>query len=359
MSRGGWLTRVRPRLRWAPTLVGALLGCTSTVRQLGGDADGGAGAGAIGATGGGSSAAGGTGGAGGTSGASGRGGSGGSTDAGVIDCAEYARVNCEVMNRCSPFLVQLSHGDVASCREFSALYCSLALSASGARPEGAASCVDALAAASCETYFNGELPACRFSGTGQTGDACAVGSQCASGVCLESSGASACGECLVVVPEGGDCSAAICAAGLTCSNDVCVHQPGQGEACALDVSCRSPYTCVGGTCGDPLPLGAPCDQNPSGCAILQGQICLPDPNAMSICQAYQLVGLGDNCGFTGGVLRECLGGLTCSLTTSVCVERPAPGGACDDANNVRCLTPARCVNAICELPDVDACGPVP
>lgn len=143
-------------------------------------------------------------------------------------------------------------------------------------------CVDALEAATCESFSltNAECDAV-FVGSAAVGAPCSFGDECASGAYCDLD-ASCPGVCRALVGAGGTCDRdEACSGDLACEG-TCVSPAGAGAPCDEDAGdrCRDGLLCLGGTCGTiaealTLAVGATCDPE-AGALCREGLSCVLD-----------------------------------------------------------------------------------
>jgi hypothetical protein len=334
----------------------------STTRNVG-DPDAGKDAapagGASGSGTGGSAATGGSSGGTGGSGGSSTGGTGGSAGTGGatsgLDCAAFAKTQCQRMQACSPYLLATSFGDSAQCETALTSSCTKNQAAPGADATQGAGCIDALEAVACEDLFGNSFPdACRLQGSLAIGSACGSDWQCASGVCNFDS--SQCGQCADPVPENGDCTTnKRCAHGLNCNtSNRCVRPGRRNDPCATASPCVLAFACIEGVCSDPLPSASACDPAALSCNLLAGGNCLPDlATGDNFCRETILSEPGSMCGFFNGTIYQCKGDAMC--TGGFCEPRPKAGQACDPQMPL-CVQPATCQGTQCVIVDPASCN---
>jgi MYXO-CTERM domain-containing protein len=127
-------------------------------------------------------------------------------------------------------------------------------------PKLARRCLDAFAAASCETHKgNAALDACDTFITPKTppGSPCNAGESCMGGGCVGLSAEKE-GVCRAYVAEGGSCAESPCGKGLFCEpgSKTCKPRKSAGASCNLNGECqsegcngRNPDAGTAGTCG--------------------------------------------------------------------------------------------------------------
>jgi len=309
---------------------------------------------------------------GGSSGSSGS--SGGGLSQASVDA--YAGAICDKLQQCAPFFVTGQYGDVATCKTRVALGFKdeLLLPDTTINDTNGKACIDAYAAASCETVFSGAgVPACDFKGTRANGAACGSDTQCQSGSCykaLEGDGGSAtratCGTCKAPVAENGDCSAAECERGLSCIANKCVRPVKEnGDCIPAEKPCESTLNCVSGKCVKPLALGAACENgaNKNRCDGFQGAFCKPtvgNPSA-GTCAKFTFAAVGAQCGLDTATFEytQCTGSSCVTAAGSskgTCTAYLKDGDACDlTSGKASCQNPASCKSGKCTISDAASC----
>jgi hypothetical protein len=273
-------------------------------------------------------------------------------------CADYADRACELEQRCMPGWLKNRYGNVATCRDRIRIGCPEAFQLNGTTdtPSRLESCATAMGAFTCDQFLRPWPDICHMPlGTLADGAPCGSRSQCRGGTCKQRIGA--CGTCATTLPEGATCTlptecdlnSDITCNG-TCSRPFAVES---GGACDFDHGCAGILTCQGagatgmGTCGDPLPEGAPCDStsNYDGCDGTKALGCDPDTNTCK--PVPQLPGIGERC--WGDV---CDGSGTCGAD-GTCQLKDSEGQPCVSSNE--CLSPAHCTNGTCVILEPGTC----
>jgi hypothetical protein len=294
-------------------------------------------------------------------GGSGQGGQGGQGGGGnpVVpskECLAAGQAICDKLNECAPFFITIAYPDLATCAERSALSCQLdtGLPGSGLDAMEVQACADAIGPASCDDLFAGDIAACApQSGTVPNGSACGSETQCQSKFCdVDESGT--CGTCKPTVPDGGSCAmnGDACEPPLACAEDqTCATKAKSGEICGMDKPCVENLACSVGICGEGGKMGDICSPM-LPCATSAGLNC----NLMTnMCEPFAVADVGQACGFAMGKITLCKGGATCSAN-DVCVAPAKDGEACGGAMDVGCLSPAKCTNDVCTVPDLSTCN---
>ncbi len=273
-------------------------------------------------------------------------------------CGDALAAFCNRAQSCAPFFIQAAFGDVATCIARQKLTCHTRVTAtgSGATASKLEACSQALAAASCDDILSGNTPAaCQISGSLGAGTACGDDSQCAAGYCKKSTGS--CGVCSARSKAGEACAGtADCTPGLACQG-TCVMPGAAGAACSASQPCQGSLVCLvtagAGTCTIPVGAGAACDPQSQNCDSRQGLFCNPLTTA---CATVQVVANGGACGLTGGSFSVCTAAGKCSgALAGTCLAAAADGAACDTTNGPNCVSPATCINGLCQLPDPSSC----
>ena len=284
--------------------------------------------------------------------------SGGSVTA-TEACAALGSSVCAKVNECSPFLLELSYGDLATCEARVALGCSPSTfdsPGSTTKPIDTVACSDAFAATSCDDLYGRKLPAgCDFNpGTLANGMVCGREVQCASGYCGKQG--DICGVCTTPAAAGAACKESEdCEPGLACAQDKCAAIGGVGATCDAAAPCKVGLPCSGGKCIMPLGAGQPCDPASPTCDLLKGLGC----NMMGICQQVKIAAAGEACGLQGTDYIACKGGAFCKMAmggAGTCLAPAADGAACDEVAGPKCLPGARCSGAVCVLSDGSSCN---
>jgi hypothetical protein len=143
---------------------------------------------------------------------------------------------------------------------------------------------------------------------------------------------------------------------MPCVDGACVAHPKKGETCdSENRSCIEGLAChmsspTEGTCGDPLPLGSPCDPSIDGCDFLKNETC--DPFDLVCTKGAPAGSVGEPCNETD----PCNFASYCGAAGArgVCKLKPREGEPCLD-RQVECLTPARCIDGVCKLRDAAVC----
>lgn len=317
-----------------------------------------------------------------SSGSSSGGGSGSGSGSGGMDaaveagpsatqaCDDFAMAFCSQLNKCSPFALTVTYGDMATCQTRAAIPCSSALSATGTKmtPSDLEACVGAINAESCDEALDNPQPsACSIPGSIAAGAACGSDWQCSTGFCQLTLG-SLCGTCASRAmpgqtgPDGGPVCAvdAQCAAMTVCSGGKCVSPGMMGATCGMSSPpCLRTLTCIGGTCQTPLQLGAACTAA-TDCDGSKGLYC--DTKTTKVCKQTGTAAGGSACDVVNGGLVACTGGSLCDNVNmqgqGTCHAPAADNATCGPG--IGCVSPAACIKSsagalACELPNAGNC----
>ncbi len=275
-----------------------------------------------------------------------------SSSGGIATCNDLAKVACDKIAMCAPWLVDVQFGSVAHCAERLAL--SVCVQAADESLDVAA-CAAAYAPLSCDVLFGGgDAPAaCLPKNQAADGAACDDGGACKSGVCSRQNDA-LCGTCQPVIAEGGDCAMATCASGLRClsATHQCTKPKATGEACASSDECASSLVCAGGKCGKAPVEGEACSNELACDLFSDGLFC--SPTTMK-CQKFLIVELGAACGYdmASGNYSVCKAS---DCIQGTCVARIKDGDACViGPDQPSCDESAHCVMGKCTLPTAGMC----
>lgn len=272
-------------------------------------------------------------------------------------CAALAKSVCAKVNSCSPFLLELTYGDIAMCEARIALGCpsTFDLPGSTATPDDTVLCSESFSASSCDDLFGRKLPpGCKPpAGTQADGTACGREVQCASGQCNKEG--AVCGVCAAPIAAGGACKESEdCEPTLFCAQGKCAPGGDVGATCDAAAPCKTGIPCSGGKCVQPLGPGQQCDKASPNCDVLQGLGC----NMMGICQKVSLAGPGEPCGLQGTDYIACKGGGFCKVAmggAGICLAPAADGAACDEVEGPHCMAGAKCSSGKCVLTDGSSC----
>jgi len=277
-------------------------------------------------------------------------------------CAFYAERDCARWQACNAPDVRFFYGDIATCKERSALSCVSRLAATGTNetPSNVVQCAKAVAGLPCESYLDFERwpESCTIPpGNLQDGTGCVAPVQCQSGHCAISN-KEACGVCKTVSRAGETCSApSDCLYLMPCVNGVCVPHPNLGEpcdagerACVAGSACRNIDASGLGICEKLLPADAACDpQAPAGeeCDYTQWYAC--DTRTRTCLPTLDR---------PGGIGAKCVAKSDCDGVSfcedQLCKARPRDGELCV-AGVKDCVFPARCIGGICTMRDPAVC----
>jgi hypothetical protein len=266
-------------------------------------------------------------------------------------CAAYATNYCNRLATCSPFLIQVQFGDVASCVARMQPLCGARMQAQGSGLGAAQvqACADAYPSAACEKVIlvGWQPDACAVKGTLADGAACGHGAQCVSGYC-RTPFTQVCGACTPLVPLGGGCSRIEdCAAPYACLNSgTCGALTPRGGGCRT-TPCELDLECINLVCDSSPGAGAACENGIYDCTDRLGLYC--EPTTMR-CTAETVVPTGGSCA-TGAVICGSSG--SCNPDTQICDAPVDDGAACDSTG--RCRYPAVCVAGVCKAPDPTTC----
>lgn len=256
-------------------------------------------------------------------------------------CSRWSRARCDDVARCSRGALVALFRDDAGCVERVTSECHGWVSA-GLEPRRLDACATALSSRRCD-----ELaipPACDFRGTRPTGASCNIAADCASGVCSNDYRPGTCGRCEARGRLGDDCTgegAKRCVGDVWCFG-VCSTFVPRGGQCAGTNLCIGNLRCLEGVCTDGTPEGAPCTSG-SACAggWCTNGICGPAEiqSTGDECRAHFCIG-GATCGPDGTCLEPAPDGAPCDETAGVGCRYPAtcevgrcrlPGVVCNGA----------------------------
>jgi hypothetical protein len=299
----------------------------------------------------------GTGGTGGSTGTGGTAGAGGMPDIGKI-CDAFAASNCGGLQKCAPDEISLFFGDVATCTDRYALFCTLVLGSPGTSwtPTRMSSCAADLGPLACHDFllapFTGGPASCvPPPGSLANGDGCYDAGQCQSGYCKRVV-PSLCGTCGPHSASGEPCTNGVdCQPGLACTGGTCASAVAEGGACASSDQCGLDLSCWGGSCKKNLVENASCDAAGSVCEPLQQLYC---NNQKGVCERATYNPAGQPCGFTNGAITACAGSGLC--VSGTCVAPAIDGAACNPASGTGCMFPAVCSNGVCATGKPGSCN---
>jgi hypothetical protein len=287
----------------------------------------------------------------------------GGTDGGVDftqTCADYGAAVCAGYQKCAPDVVQRDYGDMKTCADRFALFCTDVLEApqTSWTPAKMTACATALGPLDCFSFltapFTGGPKDCQPDpGQMPNGNSCVDSGQCASAYCKRV-GVSICGTCGPRSNTGESCiTTPDCDPHLACVTGACVAASPIGGACSTATPCDVGLLCRGTTCQNFYALGASCDADPQGCDPLPDIYC---NTAAYTCQDPSFAQAGQPCGKMGGAFTDCLGAGFCGQATpQVCVGAAADGAACNVQTGPHCMRPAVCRNGVCALGTAGAC----
>jgi hypothetical protein len=299
---------------------------------------------------------------------------GGSSVSAAQAASDVASALCTRIQACTPFLIQVAYGDLATCtsRTTATPTATLAAPGTGWVSSAAEECAQAIPGVSCDDALGNALPAACRPPAGQLalGAACGDSAQCASAYCNLGAGGK-CGTCAAALGATG--SACFrdgdCAIGTVCNGSDLTKKPevaGQcaalgaaGAACDGARPCLKTLACSAGACATPGATSASCTQTGSdffgSCDELTGDYCSKATGGA--CTTISLATAGGACGTINNALTSCSGSGTCPPTgaSATCVAPAADFGNCDPVNGPSCLSPAQCIGGVCTLPTPASC----
>lgn len=282
-------------------------------------------------------------------------------------CDDFATAFCSQLAKCTPFALQVTYGDMATCVTRAAIPCPSALAANGTKTTTSdlEQCVQAVNAETCDEYLDNPQPsACSIPGTVAAGAACGSDWQCSTGFCALTAG-TLCGTCATRAmpgqtgPDGGPVCLvdAQCAATSVCAAGKCVTPGMMGATCSAMDPCLRTLACIGGTCKTPLQAGAACAAA-TDCDGSKGLYC--DTKGTKTCKQTGTASAGGMCGVVNGGLVACTAGSLCTNFNmqgqGTCHPPAADNAPC--GTGVTCMAPAACVKSSafsCELPNAGNC----
>lgn len=281
----------------------------------------------------------------------GGGGSGGGPSVGEA-CARLSSAVCGQIDGCSPFLMQVTYGDAATCEARLAARCDdpTELEASNLTAADIDACAAEYEARTCDDLYAGAPSACRVPGDKDAGATCATAAECKSNTCLTPAEGS-CGECVTPLAEGATCAAAtdVCGTGLYCNSATmkCEKPAASGETCGAEKLCASGLSCNDGKCGALQGNGASC-ANGETCDLAAGVICFALDGT---CRKVSVAKLGESCGYDDatGEISTCEADARCG-DDFTCAARPKEGDACTidpDSQQSDCASGFDCVGGTC------------
>jgi hypothetical protein len=261
------------------------------------------------------------------------------TDAGSGErqvCAMFANTLCAKLESCSPFVLAVLYGEIATCRDRATLGCLPAFDAPGtsATPAKTAACERAMAGLACPSFLAGDFgSACKVDpGTVAVDGVCTDDGQCATTFCARAPDA-ACGVCQPPTTAGAPCLRSSCSAGTVCP--------------AGQSTCITP---VAGNVNDSCTAQEQCDlAHAVGCNTSSGKcLSLTLASARGSCGANSIFPTSYAVCPASGTCSAALGG-TCSVAAK-------DGESCSTADTgTHCMLPARCVGGTCALSDPKRC----
>ncbi len=300
-------------------------------------------------------------------------GSGSSVSAGQA-AADAGKALCAKIDACTPFLIEVGYGTVATCasRVSATLLSALQANGTGWTPSSLEACVQAIPNVACDDALGNNLPTvCQPVGMLATGAACGDNAQCSSSYCNLGSGGK-CGTCAAKLGSAGtacyrdgDCAIGTICEGsdVTASPEVqgtCMTLAASGATCDDKHPCSKTLACNSGTCSQPAAAAATCSQNGTdvfgSCNELAGAYCSKATNG--VCTTIPVATTGQPCGLINGVLTTCSASGTCVKTGTApgaCVAPGADFGNCDATNGPGCQSPAQCIAGVCTLPTPTTC----
>jgi hypothetical protein len=261
-------------------------------------------------------------------------------------CADYARSDCNYLNRCSPIYVEMNYGSYAGCVAQSKKACTVLSTAPGTSwtPPALLACAKAGEPLGC---YDDTYPAACVTAPGakEKGASCVTSSQCASTFCIRER-YNNCGVCGDKAPDGASCTRGLNCQSGRCTQRICSPMLKEGDPCSRPSDCPWNLACSDGTCKKPTyaPLGQPCDND---LLLCESDYLCED----SVCSKGKFVDLGDRCGIVDGHYTYCRGS-ECS-DMGVCVNYAPEGAACP--LYVTCAGGGLCVNGFCKAYAPDTC----
>lgn len=288
-------------------------------------------------------------------------------------CQAYAQAEIAKGAQCPLSVDELQIDDEVVSRLARTCVSLFSAPGSGATREKLTACADATAAASCFDYHGG-IEACEplFRGTIAPLEECIFDSQCQTGKCLGSTGAS-CGTCAWEASVGETCGLGsdqvMCKPELVCLQSsgysgTCekvaateLKEPQVGDSCDPAVGCNHRgLTCVSGTCH----LTNTFCMSSSDCR--SGWEC---DDTQHECKRSVLVGVGALCGLqkdpqTGDYETfVCQPGLYCDSVSDTCRSKIQEHGPCSSwSSGAPCATGLSCIEGRCIVPEIEeySCG---
>lgn len=263
-------------------------------------------------------------------------------------CAEYAAAYCARLDACFTLRVGQSFGDIATCRDRTALGCvaRLGLAGMGKKPADVRTCGAALSGGDCNALRGDLVPSACLpkKGTLAAGTTCYDDSQCASAFC-EGFSLLCGGKCKDAAIQGAACSGATgCGRALVCSADVCERPPPAGvdDLCTTTDGCAVGLYCFEGNCKKSAGEGEACDpasKTAPGCNTDAGLLCVSGK-----CVKIKLGPPGAACDNAFSGPNQCS---KSDCFEGKCRAFAADGGEC--IGTVKCLSPAQCDRGVCKM----------
>jgi len=273
-------------------------------------------------------------------------------------CTQVSQARCEKLSTCSPALFARRWASTTQCEAREKLTCLGALAATdtGNTPAATVTCATAITAATCDAILGPDEPAVCFPKMGTiAAGACEFSAQCTTGYCATGA-TSVCATCAAPPAAGDSCVTEACGPTMNCvaGTGLCEVPVALNGACNATLPCAEGLGCVGatatvdGTCEAELTtVGATCDpQRKTGpdCSAVAGLTC---DTAAKLCVSASAAATGQPCGLVGTVRTACAAGGTCLIpqaaTVGACVAPADDSAACDPAQGIGCIIPAKCV----------------
>lgn len=276
-------------------------------------------------------------------------------------CNEAVSAICDKLQECASFVFRASFFDRNQCIARTKINCTDSISAPGSKqtPARIEQCAKDTRGLSCADALGRAPPAsCSdVAGTLADGSVCGLSSQCQNRLCRIPPG-STCGACSAIGAPGAFCEQeADCDRGLTCADKKCIAYGQVGAACTGNQPCNPTLACVRGTCMAPLRAGSQCEFRPleNPCDLVNGLYCQPGRN---VCANIATVAPGNSCEFGSETIVACTAG-ECKRapgeSRGTCESYRSDGASCGEDEGTKCLTPARCTNGICTIPNPAMC----
>ena len=271
-----------------------------------------------------------------------------------------------------PEFLQYLYGDVDACKSREQINCvaSFSLPGTSSTPAKTEQCAQTVAGLTCDQYITGSTPAaCKTTpGALANGAACSAGgqgAQCASTHCNIQSGA--CGACADAPTLGSPCldstdcaDTDVCVGATDTAVGNCATAVNAGAMCDATHGCLPGLYCASGTCAPAKAVGAPCAA-PEECNGVHQQVCDNGMGGTNVCVALQFAAPGKACGLVNNQYIGCMALGACVVTSDtatqgICMAAPKDGAACGSgANELSCIPPAGCDNAVCKIVDPLSC----